>query len=150
MDEASDKQKAEYEGFDSERRFLEKLFIDRFNYYSLFAAGFFFVIFKSDISRVFKIITLCFGSLIFLLMFLSLLRTNRIINKILDKLTKEYKGYPYSIIMKELRTTPSWHLPYRSNKYLLLVSFALFVLMLLITILYCIYPEILQLGEGIR
>jgi hypothetical protein len=134
-------EKCRIEFLDSESRLLEELFVKRFNYYSLFAAAFLFLIFQVDSTDniiLFRI-GLCVGCVIFGLMFLSIWRTNILINRILAELSK-CESYPLSIIFN--KNKPIKFPPLRSNTYIVLISLVLFLFILLLTILSFAYAEI--------
>ena len=127
---------------DAESRLLEDLFAKRFNYYSLFAAAFVLLVFEAPQTNLIIIrIVLASGSLIFLLMFLSILRTNIIINRILDELSR-YEEYPLTIALNNSK--PISFPPNRSNTYIVAVSFVMFIMVLLLTVISFVLPNILM------
>ena len=129
------------EFLDSESRLLEELFVKRFNYYSLFAAAFLFLIFQADSTNNIVLIRigLCAGCVIFGLMFLSIWRTNILITRVLSELSK-CESYPLSLILNKYK--PIKFPPLRSNTYIVLISLVLFLFILLLTILSFAYKEI--------
>jgi hypothetical protein len=96
-----------------EREHLEKLFSDRINFYLVFAAGVFaFVLDKNPENKYAKpaLVSVC---LISFIMLLALLRTFRLVVKVLDEIREKHHGTAYSQFSRAIR------IPGNANKALI-------------------------------
>lgn len=113
---------------DKERQFLEGLLKERFNFFIVMAPVYLFGVFAANITHNQKLLALGFGLAVFALFSLALWRTNSLINKALDALTKD-DAHPYAFLCKQAGRRP------RANTLLFAISvlFVLLTLVLLIT-----------------
>ena len=113
---------------DEERKFLEGLLKDRFNFFVVAAPIYLFGVFRAEIPPTQRTWALVAGFIIFAMFARAVARTNSLINKALDTLSED-KDHPYTILCEQAGERP------RANNLLvaITVAFVLLILIFLIT-----------------
>jgi len=106
-----------------ERKFLEGLLKERFNFFLISAPIFLFGVFKVNLGDTQRLLALAFGFIVFLLATLSILRTHLLIGHALDALDNTH---PYKVIGRKTKWLP------RANYMLVGICIVVTVLMLLL------------------
>ena len=101
---------------DNERKFLEGLLKDRFNFFIVSAPVYLFGVFHADISHTQRLWALGFGAIVFSLFTFAIVRTSKLIGHALDLLLKD-KQHPYFILCEEAEPHP------RANSMLIGICF---------------------------
>lgn len=109
---------------DSERKHLEGLLKDRFNFYIVFASIFLLgsLSIKNPDTRA---VVLCFGTLVSFLIGLAVLRTHRLVKLMLDNLPN---NHPYTKLKKQIVFPPN------ANNLLIFVPLVITLLFLYLTL----------------
>lgn len=102
----------ESSAMNDERKFLETLLKDRFNFFIVSAPVYLFGVFHAEISHVQRLWALGIGLIIFSLFAYAIWRTSDLINHALDMLGE---GHPYSRICEDAGPSP------RANNALVIV-----------------------------
>jgi hypothetical protein len=113
------------EAMDAERKFLEGLLKERFNFFLVSAPVFLFGVFQAKLDDTQRRYALAFGILVFLLATLSILRTNLLVGRALDRLSDTH---PYKVISKDVIWLP------RANSLLVCICFVITGLMVVLFI----------------
>ena len=112
-----------------ERKFLEGLLKERFNFLLVSAPVFLFGVFQAQIDGLQRRCALAFGIVIFLLATMSILRTHLLVGHALNRLGETH---PYNQISKEVKWLP------RANFMLVCICFVITGLMV---VLYITTPQ---------
>ena len=113
---------------DEERKFLEGLLKDRFNFFIVFAPAYLFGVRAANISQAERVGALAVGCIIFMLFTRALRRTNKLVNETLNILRCKHPQHPYSIISDSVGPFP------RANNILLSVCYLIVGLALILLI----------------
>ena len=124
---AHNQPKTRMEAMDDERKFLEGLLKERFNFFLVSAPIFLFGIFEAKISHPQRLCCLFFGVVIFLLLTLSILRTHLLVKNALDALENEHPPHPYKIISDQVK-----YLRVRANTFLVSICFVITALIIIL------------------
>ena len=113
------------EPMDAERKFLEGLLKERFNFFLVSAPVFLFGVFQAKLNDTQRRYALAFGIVIFLLATLSIVRTHLLIGRALNRLSDTH---PYKVISEEGKWLP------RANSMLVCICFVITALMVVLFI----------------
>lgn len=119
--------KAQLKAMNEERKFLETLLKERFNFFLVSAPIFLFGVSKASLNDTQRLWALAFGFGVFLLATLSIVRTHILINRALNLLLKD-ETQAYYIITKKRCFLP------RANVMLVCICFVITGLMLILVI----------------
>ena len=144
MNNATHTSKTPCEAMDEERKFLEGLLKDRFNFFIVSAPVYLFGVQAANISHAERIWALAVGLIIFVLFTLALRRTNKLVNETLDILRCKHPQHPYSIISNSAGPFP------RANNILLGVCYLVVVLAFILLITTCTSPTPAGLDKHIH
>jgi hypothetical protein len=112
--------------YDSERKHLESLLKDRMNFYLVFSSVFLLGAFRIEGSdSVARILALSAGTIVSLLIALAVVRTNRLVGRVLAQLSD---GHPYQVVKRCMCFPPN------ANHLLIAVPFILTTLFALLTV----------------
>jgi len=108
------------DAMDAERKFLEGLLKERFNFFLVSAPIFLIGVFQAKLDDSQRRYALAFGIVVFLLATLSILRTHLLVGRALEHLST---SHPYKVIEKEVKWLP------RANNMLVCICFVITALM---------------------
>jgi hypothetical protein len=128
----SEEIKAADKAMDDERKFLEGLLKERFNFFLVAAPVFLFGAFQAKLDDTQRGWALGLGILVFLLASLSILRTYLLVEEALRLLSD---AHPYKVISKKV----GW--PPRANVMLVGICFVITTLMVVLFITTTLCPE---------
>jgi hypothetical protein len=123
--------KPESKDMDDERKFLEGLLKERFNFFIVMAPIYLFGVFQAQITPIQRVCALAFGLVVFALFCAAIWRTNSLINKALDALRGD-ENHPYEKLSVGTAAHP------RANDLLVAISVAFVILIgVLLVMMLC-------------